>query len=318
MSSYTAEASVLVGEVLGSLYPQLLRIVKSPIEVQTLLRVLTFTGLAWAMMKDRTVKPDWFQGAVNTLHILTSYYAFRTIASGDALALFYTYPLWNILFARIALKEEIDVLNGLMTVVGVIGAVTVSMSMDHVDLSPKLSSSANGWMYGVIAALLAAVTESIMYINYHDASSSNTPNDRVYSLYAGSIPYVAIVALAGPWLFKRSPSENNGGGLRSAGLIVLFNVFVGFVGHLLRAYGALGLRADVFASLSLSGIIFGYVIMYVVERKKPKVITILGALAILVAGLVTTYRSTDGKRGDDVVPAAVGDADVPSAPAGRA
>ncbi len=284
MDNTRGVTETLLGEFLASLYPQLLRIVRSSIDVQTLLRVLVYAGISYAFVRKGYVKPDFIQGAVNTLHILSSYFAFRSISSGNALALFYTYPLWNLVLSKVFLRESLDATNVSFTFVGVIGATMIALSSMTTDEKQK---GAN--LYGVLAALLAAVTESIMYIAYHDKTLSETPVERVFGLYSGSIPYVLILCGV-RWATQGTKGLLKDTTLRGVGLMIGFNSIVGILSHVLRANAMLRLRADVFSALSLTGIIMGYLTMFLLEGKKPTKLALLGAVLVGAAGVFVTIN----------------------------
>lgn len=279
----------LAGEFLASLYPQLLRIVRASIDVQTLIRVLVYAGISYAFVRQGNAKPDFVQGAVNSLHILSSYFAFRSISSGNALALFYTYPLWNLVLSRIFQKEVIDTQNAVFTFVGVVGAVMVALS------SSVAENNKSGSVYGVLAALLAAVTESIMYLAYHNKDSDLKPVERVFGLYSGSLPYVGILCIV-RWITQGTKGLLGDTTLRGVGLMVAFNSVVGVLSHVLRANAMLSLRTDVFSALSLAGVIMGYLTMYVAEGRKPTKLAFLGATLVAVSGVVVTLKMTKKDR----------------------
>jgi drug/metabolite transporter (DMT)-like permease len=267
------ELNLLSSESLLSLYPQLIKNVPLSIDIQTLLRVLTIAVSAYVSMKKPTdVRPDYQQGFLNTLHILSSYYAFQTIHSGDALALFYTYPMFNLLFSHMMLKEKIDSQDVMSVLTGVTGAFMIAQ--------PGFESRS---IFGILSALLSAITESLMYISYHDPKSKSTPVERLYELYAGSVPYTLIIA----WIMYDSKKNIN---IRSFSQVIIFNVIIGFYAHLLRAKAALHLTTPLFSSLSLWGVIMGYIFQFYFEKKLPSIQTITGGLLIIISGLLSIYK----------------------------
>lgn len=287
MNRLQTSFDVIGSEALLSLYPQVIRIANISVEIQTFIRVILIALCAYIFMKkDEGVKPNYYQGIVNTLHILSSYYAFKTINTGDALALFYTYPLWNLLFSHILLKEKMNLQEILYVVVGVIGGILVAQ--------PNLKNI-NG-ISGIIAALLAAVTESVMYITYHNPGPKTSVPQRIFQLYGGSVPFISGIVLI-QYLRSLQQKKTNEFFInvnpRNILLIVAFNVFIGYTMHQMRALGALKLSAPLFSSISMAGILFGYAFSYIFEKKIPTTQVKVGVFLILVACIVSIYKGSN-------------------------
>lgn len=289
MSRLEASFDVIGSEALLSLYPQVIRMANISVEIQTFIRVILIASCAYVFMKkDEGVRPNYYQGVVNTLHILSSYYAFKTINTGDALALFYTYPLWNLLFSHILLKEKMNLQEILYVIVGVIGGVLIAQ--------PNLNNV--GGISGIIAALLAAVTESVMYITYHNPGPKTSVSQRIFQLYGGSVPFISGIVLI-QYLRSLQQKKTNeffkNVNSRNILLIVGFNLFVGYTMHQMRAFGALKLSAPLFSSISMAGILFGYTFSYVFEKKIPNNQVKIGVFLILVACILSILKGRSNK-----------------------
>jgi drug/metabolite transporter (DMT)-like permease len=283
LNKIDAVATTIGSETLLSLYPQLIRISKVSVEIQTFIRVVLIAACSYIVMnKNEGVRPTYWQGVVNTLHILSSYYAFQTINTGDALTLFYTYPIWNLLFSHILLKESMTLQQILYVIIGVIGAIFIA------EPSFKDSKKFNG----IIAALLAAVTESIMYITYHNPGPKTSVSQRIFQLYGGSVPFVSIVLVLRYFWVHHKKTEDffQNVTLRNIGMIIAFNIFIGYTAHQGRAWGALRLSAPLFSSLSMIGIISGYFFSFIFEKKKPTKQIIFGACMILIASVLSFFE----------------------------
>lgn len=290
MNKFDAVASVVGSETLLSLYPQLIRIASVSVEIQTFIRVILIATCAYVIMnKNEGVRPNYWQGIVNTLHILSSYYAFQTINTGDALTLFYTYPIWNLIFSHLLLQESMSLQQVFYVIMGVIGAIFIA--------EPNFQSSTK--FNGILAALLAAITESIMYITYHDPGPKTSVPQRIFQLYGGSVPFVTIVLiLRYLWVhYKKTEDFFQNVSLRNILMIIGFNVFIGYTAHQGRAWGALKLSAPLFSSLSMIGIITGYIFAYIFENKKPSKQIIIGSALILFASVLSIFENTETNNG---------------------
>lgn len=278
-----AVATTIGSETLLSLYPQLIRISKVSVEIQTFIRVILIALCSYIVMnKHEGIRPSYWQGIVNTLHIMSSYYAFQTINTGDALTLFYTYPIWNLLFSHILLKESMTIKQIGNVIVGVIGAILIA--------EPNFKNSKK--LHGIMAALLAAITESIMYITYHDPGPKTSVSQRIFQLYGGSVPFVSIVLVLRYFWVHHKKTEDffQNVSLRNIVMIIAFNIFIGYTAHQGRAWGALKLSAPLFSSLSMTGIVAGYIFSYLFEKKKPNKQIIFGAILILIASILSFFE----------------------------
>lgn len=262
--------SVVLSETSLSLYPQLLRITNINSSLQIFLRVLTITFVSYYFLDNKNIEPNYLQGFLNLIHILSSYYAFETINSGDALALFYTYPIFNLIFSKIILSEKITTKQFVTICVSVIGAVLISKPSFNLHFS------------GIFAALLAAITESLMYITYHDKTLKATITERIFELYSGTVPFLLLLGIFA-MLFKENIKKDIS--LKSIIIVILFNIIVGYFGHLSRAYGALNLSAPIFSVFSLFGVIAGYVFQIYFENVIPSESIIFGAFLIFSSSL---------------------------------
>jgi drug/metabolite transporter (DMT)-like permease len=279
--------AIVASEALLSLYPQLIKQNEfATLQLQILIRVLVITTLAYVYIKTKDRKniivptvPSFKDGFFNAVHITASYIAFQRLGSADALTLFYTYPLWNLVLSKIFLNESIDTFLTSMLIVGFIGVLLI--------LRPNMSSKN---LIGVTAALIAAITESIMYVAYHDPKPQTITSQRLFELYAGTIPFVLISLLFGREFFvKKELSSQTKQKLIIQ--IILFNVFIGFGMHLWRAWGARKTSANVFSILSLSGVLFAFLYQMIFEKQQISMYSFVGAGLIFISGVVVILKN---------------------------
>jgi drug/metabolite transporter (DMT)-like permease len=298
--SLLPNASVLFSEAFLALFPQVIKQNElATIQLQTAIRVLTISGAAWIYVrmyeKQKTfLNVSLKSGFVNTIHIISSYTAFQNMDSSDALTIFYSYPIWNILLARFLLNDEINV--GRLPIVG------LSLAGVLLVLEPSLAKSPKQ-ITGIIAALIAALTESYLYTTFHDKQIEETPSERLLGQYVGTIPFVlAWVLISQQWFAKNTPNDQQ---KTLVVQIFIFNLIIGFGMHLLRAYGARYARPESFAVLSTAGVFFGFLFQVLFEKKTPSVPKIIGGLLIVVGGVITSYLDymddTIEKTSDDTV-----------------
>ncbi len=275
--------SVLVSEAFLALFPQVIKQNElATVQLQTLIRVLTISAIAWIyvrhVQKQKTWKVSYKFGVVNALHIVSSYTAFQNLDSSDALSIFYTYPIWNILLTRLLLQKEIDPKRIPVIALSIIGVMLI--------LQPNIKSTPQQKL-GILAAFIAALTESYMYILFHDNTNEETPSERLLGQYTGTIPFVLVWVLFSTKFFHQDTTA-----VQKKKLIVqifAFNLIIGFGMHLLRAFGARFARPETFAVLSTAGVLFGFLFQMVFEKKVPTTPKLIGGFLIIAAGVVAGY-----------------------------
>jgi drug/metabolite transporter (DMT)-like permease len=282
-SSLVANLSVLVSEAFLALFPQVIKQNElATIQLQTLIRVLTITAAAWVYVRYIEKRNTWNisfkSGFVNSLHIVSSYTAFQNLDSSDALTIFYSYPLWNIILTRLLLNEPIDPQRVPIILLSVIGVALI--------LQPNMRATPRQ-KFGIVAALVAALTESYLYITFHDKTDTDTPAERLLGQYTGTVPFVLLWAIIAHKFFKKELSHTQEETLVFQ--IFIFNLLIGFGMHLMRAYGALNARPESFAVLSTAGVLFGFLFQVLFEKKMPSTPKIIGGLLIVAAGVTAGY-----------------------------
>jgi drug/metabolite transporter (DMT)-like permease len=297
MDTVVANGLVVLSELVLSAYPMLIKLVDASIFFQTGLRMLVFTILAIAGAVS-SGQPLLFStlfsgetlatGILNLLHVFVSYTAFEKLAAGNAMALFYTYPVWNILGASLLFGETLTM--GAIPWIGLALAGTIALAQPV----------AEKWnMIGVVAALLAALTETAIYLWFRAKPSkeSEKPDDnkpwvKMIQLYGSSGILWMAFAVIGLLIGYLGANTFN---LSSSGLsaILLFNSIVGFGGYALRFYMIPRVSTVIFSALSFLGVVTAYLFGWLGANEVPNMTQLLGALAIIVANTVLVSKENN-------------------------
>jgi drug/metabolite transporter (DMT)-like permease len=285
------EVLLLLSEIVLSSYPLLIKLVDASVTFQTGLRMITYTILAlfsgWFIGAD--IKPNLLfsgeslgTGILNLLHVLASYTAFDQLAGGNAMALFYTYPVWNILGSAAVFGEHIELKSLPWIGLALVGAVLLS------------KPTTTQWTFlGVLAALVAAMTETGIYLWFksHKDTTTDQPFTKMAQMYGSSgilwaLGVVAMLAVGylGKSAFSISPS-----GLCS---IVTYNTLIGFIGYALRFYIIPKVSTVTFSALSFFGVIAAYLFSWIFAGEIPTVTQGMGAVAIMIANSVLLRKET--------------------------
>jgi drug/metabolite transporter (DMT)-like permease len=315
------DSLVLLSEVVLSAYPIMIKQVKASVFFQTGLRMAIFTvlaaGAAAATGSPLAAAGLWSTesiatGLLNLVHVGASYTAFEQLPAGNAMALFYTYPIFNLLGAAAVLGESIPLANLPWMAVAFTGALLLAQP------TPK-----NWTLVGVACALLAALTETGIYLwfkakptvkNSETQSLDSTvkgsakleakegfteppteidaqPWTKMIQLYGSSGLLWALVAvvLGVTGFLAKNTFRISLGGLS---IIALFNALVGFTGYALRFYLIPRVSTVVFSVLSFFGVISAYGLGWLFQNEVPNMTQLMGAVAIIVANGVLMTKET--------------------------
>ena len=276
------ELLLVLSEVILSTYPLLIKLVDVSVLLQTGLRMAVFTGLA-AISAVATKNPlavgsllsteTLGAGILNLIHVFTSYTAFDQLTGGNAMALFYTYPVFNILGAAAIFKETIPLNSVPWIGLALAGAIALAQP-----------TTTNWTLVGVICALVAALTEVGIYIWFRirKEKESTEPWTKMIQMYgsSGILWLVGILAAAALGILAKNTLNITPTGL---GSILAFNSLIGFTGYALRFFLIPQVSTIVFSVLSFFGIVAAYVFDWIFTNQKPNAIQIAGAIAIIIA-----------------------------------
>jgi len=285
------EALVLLSEIVLSAYPSLIKLVDATILFQTGLRMAVFTVLA-TIAAGATGNPiaaatlfsaeTIYTGLLNLVHVGSSYTAFEQLEGGNAMALFYTYPVWNLLGASWLLGESLSMSTIPWIGLALVGAVLLARP------------SVNKWTaLGVAMALLAALTETGIYLWFkaRKAGEDTQPWTKMTQMFGSSSVLWGLGVLAAllVGLVSKTAFRISGGGLAS---ILGFNAIIGFLGYALRFYLIPNVSTVVFSALSFFGVIAAYGMGWVFSGEVPSLIQAAGAAAIIVANAALMSKET--------------------------
>jgi drug/metabolite transporter (DMT)-like permease len=272
-----ANAGIVIGsEVVLALYPLLIKLVPTNLWTQLLARFLVYTVLAGFLADWSDIRDTWLTasgasssllfGSLTLVHVFFSYFAFSRLPSGEAMSLFYTYPIWNLIGASFLFGEGFSYLHVILLLVSLVGVYFVTKK-DEKDKNPL------DWK-GILAGLGAALTESLMYFVVR--TKSPNPFYSILQLYPGGL----VPLIAGIFLQKPSISMENSVWLP----LILFNAIVGFSGYSLRFYAVPKVKTIVFSLLSFFGVLASFGWGYLFAQETVSHSALFGALLIAGAG----------------------------------
>lgn len=274
-------AIVLSSEVALALYPILIKTVPTNLPTQIVSRFLVYSGLAYFFATDSDVAQTWgnlqgifrssFLGLLTLFHVGTSYYAFQELPAGVSMSLFYTYPIWNLLGAAIGFGEEFSLFQVGLVLLGFGGAMLVAYG--NKDPDPEKQKDPFRWK-GLLAGLLAAITESAMYFAVRTAKQAS-PFYAILELYPAALVFLLPIL----WYTKSSIDFRPQVWAR----MLSFNTLIGFLGYCLRFYAIPRLPTVVFSLLSFVGVLASFVWGFLFVNERPSWMTVAGGTLISLA-----------------------------------
>lgn len=250
------EVTTITSEIVLSLYPILIKVVDTGLDSQMLARTATFATLAFALLSRNQFLKILenpllmvFLGILNLAHIGTSYLAFQDLPAGPAMALFYTYPFWNLLFAWLVQGEAIDIWVLPWFFLAFCGCLLVVRDIKEAfEPNPKQEDNRNR---GIFAAIAAALTEVAIYLVTR-AYEETSPFPLEFQLYGSGLIWLILGLLitgrpiisdwkASTWL-----------------PLIGFNAIIGFIGYSLRFWSVPRLSVTAFSILSFIGVFSAY------------------------------------------------------------
>ena len=316
LGTTTASAIAVFAQSLTSLYPILIKRINTNILTHTTVRFTLFPVLALVLgiasggfgaIGD--IMNSWGKiaailgiGALNLTHVFSSYIAFDELQAGIAMSIFYTYPFWNLLGARLFFGERLQLWTIPLFLIALAGTYLVASAAPEArafkhesDSRDKASALSTGYasddqarspMRGIVAALIAALTETGLYLAVRGSTSDN-PFANMIMLYLGGaallIPALPLVKQFSQQLidFRPEPLMQS----------IAFNAFIGFVGTTLMFMTARMLPVYMYSILAFVGVATAYMWGVVFAKETPNKKAVSGAGVVLGAIGLLYYKS---------------------------
>ena len=272
------ESSIVVAsEIALALYPILIKNVPTSLFTQVFSRFLTYTVLGIALAKPGELVTALGSSGIgstvglslmNLLHVGSSYYAFKELPAGVSMSLFYTYPIFNVIGGALFFGESVTAFDIALIILAFAGVVLVSMGNKLEDTKDPYN-----WK-GLLAGLTAALTETLIYFSVKSVPTK-TPFFSMIKLYSAGVAILAAGSAA-----TGTPIDFRG----SVWLpMILFNVFIGFIGYCLRFYAIPLVPTVIFSLLTFIGVVASFGWGYLFAGEVPSTLSAVGAAVITAA-----------------------------------
>jgi len=296
--------TTITSEIALALQPILIKQVNSGLPTMLIGRLGVYSILGYFLSDSTDKLTSWgsfasalhstLYGIVNLFHIVVSYISYEYLPAGSALALFYMYPFLNIIAGVLFLKEAFDIRLLPLFIVAFLGVILISFNTEtseggqeegNADKgdSDKKKKDSNTVSIGILAAILAAVTETLIFLVVKTADRP-TPWLSMLQLYP-----VAFLGILGWVFFKKEHISTKSSEWIP---ILLFNVFIGFVGYALRFFSMSSLPTSIYSLLTFIGVAAGYGWGLFFANEKPTIPSLIGAACITGSLGVMRYIGT--------------------------
>ena len=293
-----ATATTILAEIALALHPILIKQVGVGLPTQLLARLGTYTVLGSTLASSTDKKLAWGDwstasksigyGLMNLIHIGSSYVSYQHLPAGSALALFYTFPFFNILAGVFFLGDSFKPIMLPLLLMAFLGVLLISrytkegfsdIEGPETQQTQQTQPTKKNIPLGIFAALLSALTETLIFL-LAKSDSESSPYLTILKLYPA-----ALVGLLGYVGFTGTPVQTS---LKNWIPLILFNVFIGFLGYSLRFWSIPRLPTDVFSILTFIGVAAGYMWGLLYSKEVPT----MGALggAALITGSLGVLR----------------------------
>lgn len=289
-----ASIALVAGESLMALTPIIIK--KTAVDHLTAIwsRMLTAAAIGYTSSTDKLVSDEvgsaGLLGYVNLLHISSSYEGFRNLPAGQAMSIFYTYPLWILILNNVFNKEEFSQVDYGCIGLAAAGSALLNYNPGKTPTAESKDSETPHPGWGIFNMVTASITEAGMHVILKHLGWTD-PAKSVWVVSAFSSAWLAIFlflqSLVG---FAYPPIQ---GSMADLGNLTLFHGLSTFIGYYLRFFAVPRLPTVTYSLLSYTGLLASYIYGLLFLGERPGLVSLAGGLLIIASGvyLVTSKGS---------------------------
>lgn len=267
---FLAVISKLVAESLLSFYSIFVKKINIDLKTQVWSRFFIYAIVSALFIDYEFIYNSVFTtyglllSATTILHVYSSYRSFLLLESGIATTLYYVYPIFILLFSNVPVSP--------ILFISLFGVYLIS-SNTKTDKNNKEYF----WNEGIMAALMAALTEAFIFLLVKKINTMNNWNHLFLSYFLGAIAMTFYV-----WDTLIITT--------TISLSLLVNMIIGLFGYYLRFYAISRLDANIYAPLSYFGIIMSYIYGVFLNNDIMDIQKIIGTICIIFTNLYVFYN----------------------------
>jgi drug/metabolite transporter (DMT)-like permease len=270
-----------IGEAVLSIYPFLIKATKLDIPTHTFIRLTSYAAISAVFANYKilaSVSPFRLLALalINIAHILSSYYGFRLLYPSLAQSIFYIYPFFNLLLNMVLLNYKVSYVKFIMIIPVVLSIYSIYSDKDKLK---EVFTNIDDRTKGILFILLAAITESLLYIFIKTTDMGTNIFNAVLVTYG-----LAGILYGAYYLYNnrdelKEAYENNRNELL---YMILGNIMIAGLGYGFRFLSIYHVDPVVFSILSYTGVIMSivYGLLFKLEEMTTKKIVSLISLFI--------------------------------------
>jgi drug/metabolite transporter (DMT)-like permease len=278
----------ILGEAIVSVYPFLIKATTIDIPAHTFIRLSSYFAISSVFANYKllsNINPLKLLGLalVNIAHILTSYYGFRLINPSLAQSIFYIYPFFNLFLNMIILNYKVSYTKFIMLIPVVYSIYSIySENGDKHEGFTNMSNRTKG----IILIILAAVTESLLYLFVKTTNLGDNPWTSVLTAYGLAAILYGIYYLYNK---RNDLTKIYNDNKKELLYVVLANMFIASFGYGFRFLSIPKVEPVIFSMLSYTGI-FMAIIYGLLFKLEIMSIRKVASLFILFVSLIIFQR----------------------------
>lgn len=282
----------LVSESLLSFYPAMVKFINFPVVNQLWGRLIVYALISMIFMNWGKVGGILFSwmglilAGVNLFHIYSSYIGFNNLESGVSYSIFYTYPVFILLFSGLLKWIYLLPLVGvvLLTYGNWKDIKTNNNEEDAMEeeeeVDGKVEKVGKKFWIGILGIIGAMLSEVALYFIVKKMGNISKWN----VLFVAYLLPAVILTL----VLRRNVLPPRGGEhwVRNVVLMIVGNGIIGALGYYLRFYTIDKLSVFMYSGLSYFGIIMAYVYGWTINKEKVGWYSVVGSLLVIIGGLL--------------------------------
>jgi drug/metabolite transporter (DMT)-like permease len=243
----------IIGEAVLSIYPFLIKATKLDIPTHTFVRLASYFSISAVFANYKilaSINPFklLLLALINIGHILSSYKGFRLLYPSLAQSIFYIYPFFNLLLNIIVLNYKVNYAKFAMIIPVVLSIY--SIYKDNGNLHEAFTNMSDRTK-GTLFVLLAAVTESLLYIFIRTTDMGSNIFTPVLATYGLAAFLYGIYYLYNKKDELRKAYETN---RKELIYVILGNIVIAILGYGFRFFAISKVEPVIFSILSYTGI----------------------------------------------------------------
>ena len=275
----------ILGEAIVSVYPFLIKATSLDIPVHTFIRLSSYFAISSVFANYKllsNINPLKLLGLalVNIAHILTSYYGFRLINPSLAQSIFYIYPFFNLFLNMIILNYKVSYTKFIMLIPVVYSIYTIySENGDKHEGFTNMSNKTRG----IILIILAAITESLLYLFVKTTDLGHNPWTSVLAAYGLAAILYGIYYLYNK---RNDLTKIYNDNKKELLYVVLANMFIASFGYGFRFLSIPKVEPVIFSMLSYTGVFMAIIYGLIFKLEVMSLRKIISLLVLFVSLII--------------------------------